>query len=80
MPKTKKDLLCAIANKIGGERGKCMRDALRKTMPFKGLLELPISDKEFTSELNKTESNLLKAFARLEQAPREKTGSWGFSI
>jgi hypothetical protein len=78
--KTKKDLLCAIAKKIGGERGKCMRKVLRRTMPFKSLLELPISDKEFSAELNKMESNLLKAFARLEQAPRGKTGSWGSSI
>jgi hypothetical protein len=71
MPKTKRDLYNAIADKIGGERGKRMRECFQQS-PFKDLLNEEISDEDFASHLKKAERDLPKAFAHLEEMARER--------
>lgn len=76
MPKTRRDLLYAIADKIGGERGKRMREAVRKTR-FPELLDRPMTDEEFATQLRNAERDLPQVLASLETL-RESPGTWGF--
>ncbi len=76
MPKTKRDLLCAIASRIGGERGKRMLDAVRN-LPFPELLDRPISDADYARQLEIAERDLPKVLASLEALGPELR-SWGF--
>lgn len=76
MAKTKRDLLCAIAAAIGGERGRRMRDAARQ-LPFPELLDRPISDEEFTRQLEIAQRDLPRALASFEALGPELR-SWGF--
>ncbi len=77
MPKTRRDLLYAIADKIGGERGKRMREAVRKT-GFPELLDRPMTDEEFATQLINAERDLPMILANLEKLPPESPGTWGF--
>lgn len=76
MPKTKRDLLIAIADRIGGERAKRMREALRD-LSFAHLLDRPLSDEEFAAMLRQAEKDLPSIMANLEPVPTPP-GTWGF--
>lgn len=71
MPKTKRELYQAIANKVGGEHGKRMLECFQQA-PFTDLLDKEISDEEFDLHLKKAEHDLPMAFARLEEMAREQ--------
>jgi hypothetical protein len=86
MPKTERDLMYAIADKIGGARGKRMREKLGKKMPFDHLLEKPLSDEEFATQLQRAEVEI-RRFGRFSSLPPwfhaieqlgEKPPTWGF--
>jgi hypothetical protein len=77
MAKTRRDLLYAIAKKIGGERGKRMRELVRHS-PFRDLLDRPLSDEEFADQLDNAERDLPAVLANLERLGPEKPGTWGF--
>jgi hypothetical protein len=87
MPKTEKDLLHAVAKKVGGERGKRMLKKLGKKVPppFDRLLDRALSDEEFAAQLKKAEdeirqngrfSDLPLLFTEIEGIG-EKPGTWG---
>lgn len=80
MAKTRRDLLIAIAKKVGGERGRRMREALEQC-DFSGLLDRPITDQEFAQQLKNAERELPGVLASNadDQTPgREEPGTWGF--
>ena len=54
MRKTRKDLYSAIAEKVGGERGRRMQTALEND-PLDLLLVQEVSDERFNAELEKQE-------------------------
>jgi len=62
MPKTKKDMLLALADKIGGERAERIRASFETPLlkDLKAWDEI-LSDEEFESQLKKTELGLKKA-------------------
>jgi len=75
MPKTRKDLYIAIADKIGGPRGERIRHAVESTDSTDLLLAQIIPDERFEAEMKK-----------LDQIPEsQRPGyplpgeSWGFS-
>ena len=51
MPKTKRDLLYVVVDKIGGKHGERMRSALKKKTPFDDIMDRPMSNEAFASEL-----------------------------
>lgn len=55
MPKTRRDLYSAIADIVGGKRGKRMRASLEKAPITDPLLAQPVSDERFEAELLKLE-------------------------
>ncbi len=77
MPKTRRDLLLAIAEKIGGERGKRMREALRNCH-FAAMMDRPMTDDEFEQQMKNAERELPSLMTKLENLGTEKPGSWGF--
>jgi hypothetical protein len=77
MPKTKRDLLHAVADKIGGEHGERMRTALKRKTPFDDILDRTMSREAFVSEMKRLESDLPKAFAKMKTMDWEKPGTWG---
>jgi flagellar motility protein MotE (MotC chaperone) len=77
MPKTKRELLHQLADKLGGEQAERMRAALKKKSPFDDLLDRPMSDEEFASQLQKAEHDLPKVLAKMKSADWGKPGTWG---
>ncbi len=77
MAKTRRDLLNAIADKIGGERGKRMRE-LVKHSAFRDLLDRELTDEDYADQLNNAERDLPMVLANLERLGPEKPGTWGF--
>lgn len=77
MAKTKRHLLRAIADKIGGERGRRMRDAAQN-LPYLDVLDRPLSDHEYAAMLEQAERDLPTALASFENLGPE-CASWGFS-
>jgi len=75
MPKTKRELLHAVADKIGGAHGERMRRALKKKTPFDAIMDLPMSDGAFAAELEKLETDLPKAFAKMKKSDWKKPGT-----
>lgn len=76
MAKTRRDLLMEIARRIGGERGRRMRQAIRKC-EFAHLLDRPVTDDEFEAQLKNADRELPTVMATLEEVGREE-GSWDF--
>jgi hypothetical protein len=73
MPRTRRALYFAIAERTGGVRGERLRAALACASPTDPLLEQPVSDERFEAEMKK-----------LEQMPKSKRpgfalpkDSWG---
>ena len=54
-PKTKRELMYAIAEKVGGARGKRIRETLGRRYPSTICLEKPLSDEEFATQLKRAE-------------------------
>lgn len=77
MPKTRRQLLQAIAEKIGGERGRRMRELIRLS-PRRDLLDRELTDEEFAEQLATAERDLPGVLANLEQLGSERQGTWGF--
>ena len=80
MAKSKRDLLHALADRIGGAEGERMRAALSQPTPFDDLLDRPMSEAEFAAQwrnLDALERDLKSAFEKLRGADWEKPGSWG---
>ena len=75
MPKTRRALYFAIAEKIGGTRGERLRAAVESAAPTDPLLEQVVSDERFEAEMKK-----------LDQMPESRRpgfalpdDSWGLS-
>jgi len=79
MPKTKRTLLSALADRIGGGHGRRMRAALSRIAPFDDLLDRPMDDAAYDSELKRLETDLPKAFATMKPREWERPGSWGLA-
>jgi hypothetical protein len=77
MPRTRRDLLYAIADRIGGERGRRMREAVRNSA-FGDLLDRPMTEADFVQQLQNAERDLPTVLASFEQLGPEHPGSWGF--
>ena len=80
MPKTKRDLLYALADRIGGEHGQRMREALAKPV-FQELrmLQRTYSDEEFAAELERMERDTRAALARAKEIELDKPATWGLA-
>lgn len=68
----------AIADRIGGERGRRMREAVKHSA-FADLLDRPMSDAEYAHQLQNAERDLPTVLANLEPVKPEPPGTWGFS-
>jgi hypothetical protein len=79
MPKTKRDLLHALADRIGGAHGERLRAALAKKNLLDDIIDRPMSDEEFTSQLEKLARELPAAFAKMKDVEWEKPGTWGLA-
>lgn len=77
MAKTRRQLLHAIADKVGGERGRRMRELIRLS-PRWDLLDRELTDEEFTDQLAAAERDLPAVLANLEELGTERPGTWGF--
>ena len=51
MSKSKRDLLYALADKIGGDHANRLRTSLKRKAPFDDALDRPLSDREFAVQL-----------------------------
>jgi hypothetical protein len=80
MPKTKKDVLLALADKIGGERAERIRASF-ETPLLKGLKAWNeiLSEEEFESQLKKTEIGLKKAALLNRPECPGDPASWGLN-
>jgi hypothetical protein len=76
MSKTRRDLLYAIAERIGGERGRRMRDAIKHSA-FGHLLDRPMTEEQYETQLANAEQDLPGVLANLEELGPEFR-SWGF--
>jgi hypothetical protein len=76
MSKTRRDLLNAIADRIGGERGRRMRDAVKHSA-FADLLDRPMTDEQYETQLTNAEHDLPRVLKDLEELGPELR-SWGF--
>ncbi len=77
MSKTRRHLLHAIADKIGGERGRRMRELIRHS-PRADLLDRELTEEEFNEQLAAAERDLPAVLANLEELGSERPGTWGF--
>ena len=77
MSKTRRQLLIAIAERIGGERGKRMRELLRHSTRL-DLLERLMTEEEFAEQLQRAERDLPGLLAELEDLGPADPGTWGF--
>lgn len=77
MPKTKRDLIHALADRIGGEDGDRMRAALQKQSPFDDIIDRPIAEEDFASLLEEMDRNWKAARAKMKKVDWERPGSWG---
>ena len=80
MPKTKKDVILALADKIGGERAERIR-ATFETSPLKDLKKWHeiLSDEEFESQVKKAEIGLKKAALLNQRDWPGDPASWGLN-
>ncbi len=79
MQKTKRKLLYAIADKIGGVSAEKIRTALAAKTPIDDILDRPISEEEFASQLKDAEKIWPKALARLQSQEWAKSSDWGLN-
>ena len=77
MAKTRRQLLYAIADKIGGERGKRMRELVKHSQ-FHALLDRTLTDEEFAAQLENAERDLPSVLESFERLGPEAPGTWGF--
>ena len=75
--KTRRDLLYAIADKIGGERGRRMRELIRHCA-YRDLLNRPLTEEAFIEQLKNADRDLPGILANLERLGPEPPGTWGF--
>jgi len=78
MTKTKRDLIQAVSEKIGGEQGQRMRAAFEK--PFLKDLKAwdqVLSEEEFESQLKQLEQNIKKAAFLKSGGSFDNPESWG---
>jgi hypothetical protein len=75
--KTRRDLLYAIADRIGGERGKRMRELIRHS-DFPAMLDRALPAEEFARQLENAERDLPSILANLEKLGPADPGTWGF--
>ncbi len=79
MQKTKRELLYAIADKVGGASAEKIRSALAMKSPIDDMLDRPISEEEFALQLKDAERIWPKAIARLQSQEWAKSGDWGMN-
>jgi hypothetical protein len=77
MPKTRRELLLALADRIGGAQGERLRAALAKKDLLDDIIDRPMSDEEFTAQLEMLARNLPATFAKMKDVEWEKPGTWG---
>lgn len=76
MPKTKRDLLYAIADSIGCTRAERLRELLGAKTRIDDLLDRPLSEAEFAAQLKQATTEWPKVIEQIE-AMGEKPKSWG---
>ncbi|HEX7631317.1 MAG TPA: hypothetical protein VF388_04220 [Lacunisphaera sp.] len=79
MQKTKRALLHAIAEKVGGVSAEKIRTALATKTPIDDILDRPISEEEFASQLEDAERIWPKALARLQSQEWARSNEWGLN-
>lgn len=79
MQKTKRDLLYAVADKIGGEQAEKLRTMLKQKSVFDGILDRPMTEEEFSAQLEQMAHGLPKAFARIDGPAWMKSEEWGLN-
>jgi hypothetical protein len=79
MPKTTKDLLLALADKIGGEEAERVRAAIQNKKLTGAVVDRPISDVEFEAQLSKMAQNLPKLLAKMKGPEWMKSAEWGLN-
>jgi hypothetical protein len=79
MPKTKRDLLYAVAAKIGGETGEKLLARLQKKTIIDDILDRPMSDEDFQAQLQKMENGLPSALAKIQGVEWMKSDEWGLN-
>ena len=80
MPKTKRDLIFTLADRIGGERGRRMKAAFETPLlkDLKAWDEI-VNDEEFESQLKRLGQNVGKAVDLKELGWPDSPESWGFN-
>jgi hypothetical protein len=76
MTKTKRDLLYALADKIGGDHANRLRVSLKRKAPFDDALDRPLSDREFAVQLASLERDFKAAVAKRKSIDWDTPGSW----
>lgn len=79
MPKTKRDLLHAVAAKIGGETGGKLLARLQQKTIIDDILDRPMSDEDYEAQLSKMETGLPNALAILQSEQWMKSKEWGLN-
>ena len=77
MQKTKRVLLYAVAEKIGGVSAESIRTVLAAKSPIDDILGRLISEEEFASQLKSAEQVWPKALARIQGMEWAKSDEWG---
>jgi hypothetical protein len=77
MPKTKRDLLHALADKIGGDQGERLRALLQRKTMMDDILDRPLSEEEFAAQLQKLQQGIPQALERIQGEDWMKSGEWG---
>ena len=77
MPKTQRDLLHQLADQLGGEPAAHLRTALERKTPFDDLLDRPMTDEAFSSQLQQLTADFPKTLAHLKSSDWAKPATWG---
>lgn len=79
MPNTKRDLLYAVAAKIGGETGEKLLARLQKKSIIDDILDRPMSDEDYQAQLQKMGNGLPSALAKIQGVEWMKSDEWGLN-
>jgi hypothetical protein len=79
MPKTKRDLLYAVATAIGGEAGESLLARLQQKSIFDDLLDRPMSDEDYEAQLEKMKTGLPRELEIIRSEQWMKSKEWGLN-
>jgi len=79
MAHTKRELLYTVAEQVGGEHGERLRAMLAKSSLIDDLLDRPISEAEYATQLTQLVTDLPRFMAQRKRGHWDKPGTWGLS-